>query len=48
MISSLILGPDTAGASEAFASLYHNFYLTIGKKTRSDTMSCLKENWKEL
>jgi periplasmic divalent cation tolerance protein len=43
MVSSLILSPDTAGASEAFASLYHNFYLAIGKKTRSDTMSCLKE-----
>ena len=43
MISSLILGPRKAAASEAFASLSYNCYLTIGKKNRSDTMSCLKE-----
>ena len=40
-VSSLILSPDTAGASEAFAFLSYNFYLTIGKRIRSDTISCL-------
>jgi hypothetical protein len=39
-VFSLILGPDTARASEAFASLLsYKAQSTIGKKIRSNTYS---------